>query len=119
MVDNDIEVQVKNLSDNEELINYFKEKIIEEAEEVYCAKSKDEIIEELADCLEVIRGFAQAIGENFDSVESVRSSKHTENGGFYNNIVVDTVSLKPVGELKKFYEYYVRNPEKYPEIEEE
>jgi len=115
MVDAGIDVQLKEVSDEQVLLNYFKAKILEEASEVVDAESKDELIEELADCLEVIHGFSKNLNIKFDDIEKIRQKKYDEKGGF-SNIVVDTVSFAPTEKFKAFYDYYVKNAKKYPEV---
>lgn len=112
MLDEGTQVQLKHLPTKEELLTYFKAKIIEEAREVSCAESKEKIIDELADCLEVIHGFAHYLGISFDAIEEERKKKLAEKGGFAECIVVDTVSLEPDHEWTA---YFLKNFETYPE----
>ncbi len=112
--DNNVSFKLKNLSNNEELLDYFKLKITEEANEVAGADSKEHLIEELADCLEVIHGFAKILGLNFDDIETARQHKLIKRGGFSGGIVVDTISLTENHELAQ---YCLKYSDKYPEIE--
>ena len=47
--------------------------------------------EELADILEVIDGIAAAFDLNMDTVQSVKTAKYTERGGFTMRIILDRV----------------------------
>lgn len=114
MVDAGIDVQLKKISD-EVLLDYFKAKMLEEATEVVDAESKDELIEELADCLEVIHGFSKILNISFEKIDQIRKAKEEEKGGF-SNLIAESVSFEPTEKLKPFYDYYVKNPKKYPEL---
>ena len=71
------------------------------------------MILELADCLEVIHEFANTLGISFDEVETQRQSKRQKQGGFEKKIVVDTVTA-PIE--NPWVSYFLKNPNKYPEI---
>ena len=44
------------LRNKDQLIHYYKKKIVEEAAEVLASKDKEELLDEIADCLEVLKG---------------------------------------------------------------
>lgn len=115
MVDAGIEVQLKEVCDEQVLLNHFKAKMLEEASEVSNADSESELIEELADCLEVIHGFSKMLNVSFEKIDQIRKEKAEEKGGF-SNVVVDSVSFEPTEKLKRFYEYYLKNSNRYPEV---
>ena len=68
--------------DKAELISYFKKKIVEEAAEVLESKDKEELLDELADCLEVIKGLLKQIEVSEEEMEEVRQKKLQKRGGF-------------------------------------
>ena len=51
---------------NEEYIENLKKKLIEECNEVISAKTKEDILEELADTFEVVRSLAKAMGYSYE-----------------------------------------------------
>ncbi len=75
------------IASSEELLQLLRSKVLEEAEEVFKANTKEELAEELADLLEVIK----AISEKEAVVEQVfakRESKYLERGGFDKGLVL-------------------------------
>lgn len=116
MLEAGVEMNLKKLSE-EETLSYYKKKIVEEAEEVRDANTTEELIEEMADCLEVIRSMAKFIGTDFDEIENIRKVKKEHKGSFDNHIIVEDVSLERKGIFTKFYDYYIGNPQKYPVVE--
>ena len=113
MLDIGIDVTLKSVVNEDQLVCYFKNKILEEAHEVMEADSKRDIIEELADLQEVIYSITKLLDIKTEEVELVRKNKRDEKGGFDNAIIVDSVSLNSGHE---FVEYYESNPKKYPII---
>lgn len=71
----------KELS-NEEYIDFLKEKIIEEAKEVREASSKDKLVIELADVIEVIHAIAKSNDISLEEIEQERQKKREVNGYF-------------------------------------
>jgi predicted house-cleaning noncanonical NTP pyrophosphatase (MazG superfamily) len=77
----------------EEMNSFLRKKILEEAQEVFSASCKDNLAEELADLLEVIKALAE--NENVvDQMFSKREAKYLERGGFSKGLVL-------IGECKK------------------
>lgn len=60
----------------------LKEKLIEEAQEVFQAHSKIELTEELADILEVVYTLAEENQINLIELENIRKKKCQTKGGF-------------------------------------
>jgi predicted house-cleaning noncanonical NTP pyrophosphatase (MazG superfamily) len=70
----------------------LREKLIEEAYEVYWSNTRDETVEELADLLEVIDALSTHIGVKRQEIDVVQSEKKKLRGGFEKGIVlVETV----------------------------
>ncbi|MFK8040454.1 MAG: hypothetical protein AB8B67_03890 [Rickettsiaceae bacterium] len=113
MSQNGVDVAVKSDISHHDLIKYFKEKILEEANEVKDATNKEEMIDELADLVEVVHGFARALEIEFTTIESKRQEKLDYKGGFNHAVIVDSVTLDSEHQWAK---YYSKNPKKYPEI---
>ena len=78
--------------DHEEYIGELKRKLLEEAEEVIDANSKVDLIEELADVLEIVYALSEAFEKKIYSKYIEIDSDHTD------------------------IEYYLLSPNKYPEI---
>ena len=81
------EVLNTRIADESEMLSFLKQKIVEEANEVFNAKNNSELAEELADLLEVIR----ALSTKQKIVESMflkREEKHSQRGGFEKGIIL-------------------------------
>ena len=61
---------------------FFLQKFHEELEELKDAKNTEEIIEEAADLVELLRSFANHYGKTWNEVENVRRRKNKKRGGF-------------------------------------
>lgn len=81
MKDEGVFVYSNSLSESDYL-NALKKKIVEEAQEVHDANSKEDLITELADVMEVIYSIAQASKINLDEIEVARAKKRDINGDF-------------------------------------
>lgn len=91
----------------------LKIKLQEEAEEVCVAHDKKELIEELADVLEVIDALCVLRGISLEDVRSIQKEKRDKRGGFYQRLFV-TIAEHEAG---SFGDRYCRaQPDKYPEI---
>jgi predicted house-cleaning noncanonical NTP pyrophosphatase (MazG superfamily) len=107
------EVMLKDCNE-EELLAYFKLKIVEEAQEVFEAKTREDMITELADCLEVIRGFADRFNIGMTTIETVANEKLKNRGGFVDGVVIESVTLTSEDKFKDYVSYLESQPKKYP-----
>lgn len=102
-------------SENQRL-RLYKQKLLEEAQEVCQCQSQDELLEELADCLEVLHGMFSFLGVNMERIDQARLAKRKQKGGFTNGDAVDYVTLS---EDHTFAQYCQKKPEQYPEIKKQ
>lgn len=75
--------------EGEEYVSALKEKLIEEAKEVQGTKDRPEVLEELADLLEVAMALMQVHRISLMEVEGVRRKKRQEKGGFDKKIYLE------------------------------
>lgn len=75
------------IADNSEMLNLLKNKLVEEANEVLNTTNLDDLAEELADVLEVIKELSNTTNIT-DNIFSKRESKFFEKGGFTKRIVL-------------------------------
>ena len=81
------EVLITRKASDEEILELLKHKLVEEANEVLNATSHENLIEELADVLEVLK--ALTVKQNLtEQVFEKRESKFLERGGFDEGIVL-------------------------------
>lgn len=66
-------------------------KDIEELEEVKSAESKDEVLKELGDKLEILRAMAEYLGFTLEDVIKQADKKKQTNGGFQKRLFLETV----------------------------
>ncbi len=97
-----------------EFSEQLKIKFMEEAHEVCAAKTKEALVEELADILEVIGSLCEAHDFTLQDIMNAQSKKHQERGGFGGRKFV-THAEHEVGSFGE--KYCLADPEKYPEIE--
>jgi len=69
----------------------LKEKLVEEAKELNEAEGRDDILNELADVLELIFAIAKNNGVTMDEIEIRRGKKSAERGGFIEGLLLEYV----------------------------
>lgn len=100
------------LSDSE-FSEQLKIKFMEEAQEVYSAKTEKALLEELADILEVIAVLCDVHKFTLQDIKDVQHKKYQERGGFNGRKFV-TIAEHPVDSFGE--KYCLADPEKYPEV---
>jgi len=99
--------------DDNEFAEQLKIKFMEEAHEVYSAKTKEALIEELADILEVVASLCEVHEFTLEDVMKIQQKKYDERGGFTGRKFVTSAehAVDSFGE-----KYCLADPEKYPEV---
>ncbi len=113
VLDNMVPVLKANLS-NDQLLAYFKAKLIEESHEVMDATDKAELLDEMCDCLDVIDGLAKQLGYNLEDVHAASRKKRAKRGGFEKGVVIETITMP--NDHPRIDRFQSR-PEKYPVVE--
>ncbi len=85
--------KVRLLNDNERG-QALKNKLLEEAQELFEAITKDEVAKESADVLEVIFAIIEANGLKLDDVEAIRKKRADSRGSFKNWVFLEEVYEK-------------------------
>lgn len=81
------EVLSTRVASQDELTQLLKQKIVEEANEVFATNNKEDLAEELGDLMEAMRAIAEK--ENIvDQLFSKMEAKFLERGGFEKGIVL-------------------------------
>ncbi|NMH68026.1 nucleoside triphosphate pyrophosphohydrolase [Bacillus sp. RO3] len=79
------------LSEEEYLIE-LKKKSFEELEEYHDAETREEVIEELADLMEIVHAFGNSHNASLDEIEAKRREKAEKRGGFDKRIFLNEVA---------------------------
>lgn len=120
IIDNGAHLNLRKISSREELINCFKNKLLEEVQEVVEAQNDVDLLEELTDCVEVINGFLKALDISQDRFEEVKKCKYDERGGFSTPVMVESISISSVYTNADYYKFIIKyclsSSLKYPEI---
>jgi predicted house-cleaning noncanonical NTP pyrophosphatase (MazG superfamily) len=85
-------VYSKTLS-KEEYIQQLKNKMVEEAHEVLESNSRDNLITELADVLEVISALAKAGDLSMKEIRATQRKKRDENGYFHHENYINYIEV--------------------------
>ena len=88
------ETPIYHTLNDEEYWDALLKKDTEELEEVKEAESKDEVLKELGDKLELIRAMAEYQGFTLDDVIKQANKKKETNGGFQKRLFLETVIKK-------------------------
>ncbi|MDO4375823.1 MAG: nucleoside triphosphate pyrophosphohydrolase [bacterium] len=83
------EIAVTRILDEAEYKLELEKKLLEECNEVLSAVRHDEIIEELADVLEVLGAIGALEGVDLEKIISVMNSKREKRGGFSQKIFLE------------------------------
>ena len=98
---------------NAEYDYQLRQKLLEEAKEVCTSKSKQEMMQELADLLEVIEAISVINEICPEEIKAFQVKKKAEKGGFEGRKFV-TIAEHLEGSFGE--KYCLADPEKYPEI---
>lgn len=98
--------------EQEEFIQKLKDKLLEEAEEVRQSQTPEELLEELADLLEVIQTLSSATGLTMYEMERKRIEKRQVKGGFDEKVYNHRVEVE---DTNPAIAYYLNKAAKYPE----
>ncbi len=107
-------IHIKELPDDE-YSHTLGVKLLEEAEEVHAAQSKEERIAELADLCEVIDSIMALHSIEKDEVVALQAKKRDQRGGFMHRKFV-TIAEHPEGSFGE--SYCLAQKKKYPEVTE-
>jgi len=105
---------IKKLND-QEFSNELKNKLLEETNEVVEAKTNQELIQELADVLEVVNSICLANNFTYEDVLNAKNIKYEERGGFEGRNFVISAEHPENSYCEK---YCLNNIDRYPEIKD-
>lgn len=103
----------KRVMEQDEFIQRLKNKLMEESKEVVDASSQDELVEEIADVLEVLHTLLKVNNLTLKNAEQKRIEKHKKSGGFENRFYNAYVEIDS---NNSNIHYYFNRPNDYPEI---
>jgi predicted house-cleaning noncanonical NTP pyrophosphatase (MazG superfamily) len=83
-----VQPYVRKVRSDGELLQLLKKKLLEEVGELLTAPRRTEVLEELADIMQVLRLYANLHRYSMTQVEDRRHSKWTEKGGFGSGVVL-------------------------------
>lgn len=98
---------------NQEFNQQLCNKLLEEAEEVVAAQSRNELIGELADLYEVIDSLITVNAISVEEIIKEQTKKRNERGGFSGRKFVETAE-HAIGSFGE--QYCLADPKKYPEV---
>lgn len=91
-------------------------KLHEEADEVAGAKTREELIEEIADVQQLLDDLRESQNISSEELRDVQQKKGERKGGFLAGHFIETVTMP--NEDDKWVTYCRAAPDKYPEIDE-
>ena len=98
--------------DDTEFLKALQAKLLEETHEIDVADP--EVLNELADLLEVVDTIAVQLGSTNEELRKVRRARRQKRGAFNDRIFVKTLTLE---DDDPWVEYYAKDPKKFPEDE--
>lgn len=96
-----------------DFLKQLKLKLLEEASEVQKAQKKEDVLEELADVLEIVDTLAQAYNIEAKDLQIAQEKKRQEKGSYQKRIFL-TFAEHPKDSPQE--RYCLANSEKYPEV---
>ena len=93
MVDEGVLINGSALSE-EEYVMQLKQKLMEEAEEVSLSTTREDLVVELADVMEVMHALAEAVFIDLSEIEKARIEKRNVNGHFHADHYINYVEVE-------------------------
>lgn len=91
------EIAVTRILEDEEYKQELYKKLLEEAEEVISSETPDELIEELADVLEILKAISELNGKTLDDIIEIADQKRIKRGGFEKRLFLQkTYSIEDI-----------------------
>lgn len=109
------EVNSRSLTDTEMVIA-LKQKLIEEAKELYSASKKDDLVSEMADIAEIKQAIQEITAISEEEIISARAMKNKKNGAFNKRIFIENVTFPDDPVKYPWLKYYLDHPDQYPEV---
>lgn len=94
IIKNNGEESITRILDDKEYRKELYKKLLEECNEVINSKNKEELLEELADVLEIIRSIAKLNNIGLNDVIEVSDQKKLKRGGFEKRIFLEKTYKK-------------------------
>ena len=94
IIEKNNEIPVTRILSDEEYRRELLWKLREECNEVEKATTKEQLIEELADVLEILKAIAKLENKSFADVIEVAQEKHLTKGGFDRKVYLEKVLVK-------------------------
>lgn len=105
---------VYHVMDDKEYLLELKKKLAEEVQEL-STEDNSRLLEEIADLQEIIDCLIKALNTSKKALKEIQSEKNGKRGSFKKRIYVESVGGP---ENSEFLDYYLKFPEKYPEIKD-
>ena len=91
IADSGSKVTFHAVKDNEGFQDLLRDKLVEEATEFANAKTEENIIEELADVMEVVEAIMAIFGIHPGDIEQKKRDKILAKGGFHKGYILDYI----------------------------
>ena len=85
----DIDVDLKCVKGTSEHLTYLQQKVVEESSELKNAKTKENLVEEIVDVLEIIDTICEIEDISKENIKQVQTEKKQQRGGFEGGIVMN------------------------------
>ncbi len=99
--------------EKEEYIERLKDKLLEETKEVRLSNTREELLEELADVLEVMMHLAGEHEISLEQILEMRKGKAKKKGAFAQKLYISSIDIEEGNEA---ITYYTARVDQYPEI---
>jgi predicted house-cleaning noncanonical NTP pyrophosphatase (MazG superfamily) len=97
-------------------LDHLKAKLKEEVEEVLSTITPEDLMDEIADTLEVLQTLAKNQNLSWEDIEKKRQEKQLKRGGFDSYTYVEYLEIESSDPSHLLTQYCLARPQEYPEI---
>jgi predicted house-cleaning noncanonical NTP pyrophosphatase (MazG superfamily) len=98
-------------------LHHLKAKLKEEVEEILSATNPEDLVDELADTLEVLQALAKNQDIPWEDIEKKRQEKRLKRGGFETYHYVEYLEVESADSSHPLTQYCLARPHDYPEYD--